>query len=75
MITIYISYISTYAYIFLYFYNYIYIYVAVSNGKWKTEAQAIFLNPFTVCSSCIGKLSFVRLFAKKQTEVIRLQTD
>ncbi len=20
--------------------------------KWKTEAQAIFLNPFTVCSSC-----------------------
>jgi hypothetical protein len=27
----------------------IHIYAAVSNGKWKTEVQVIFLNPFTVC--------------------------
>jgi hypothetical protein len=32
-----------------------------------------FLNPFTVCSSC--SLSFFGLLPKKQTEVIRLQTD
>ncbi len=40
--------------------------------KRKTEAQAIFLKPFTICSSC---LSFVCLFTKKQTEVIRFQAD
>jgi hypothetical protein len=28
----------------------LYIYAAISNGKWKEEAQVIFLNPFTVCS-------------------------
>jgi hypothetical protein len=28
----------------------LYIYAAVSKRKQKTEAQAIFLNPFTVCS-------------------------
>jgi hypothetical protein len=42
-----------------------------SNRKRITEAQAIFL----VCSSCKRKSSFVRRLTKKQTEVIRLQTD
>ncbi len=32
-------------------------YAAVSNRKRKTEAHAIFLNPFTVCS--LGKRKFV----------------
>jgi hypothetical protein len=27
-----------------------------SNKKWKTEAQAIFLNPFTICISCKLKI-------------------
>ncbi len=37
-------------------YIYIYIqYAAVSNQKWKTDAQAIFLNPFMVCSLCKWK--------------------
>jgi hypothetical protein len=30
-------------YVYIYIYS---IYAAVSNGKWKTEAQAIFFNPF-----------------------------
>ncbi len=43
-----------------YLYKYIYIYVYIrSRFKRKTEAQAIFLNPFTVCSSCQRK--FCRL--------------
>jgi hypothetical protein len=41
----------------------------------ETEAQAIFLNPFTACSMYNGSLKFVRLLTKKQTEVIRLQSD
>ncbi len=45
------------------------------NGKRKTEAQAIFLNPFNVHSLCKRNLLFVRLLKKKQTEVINLQTD
>ncbi len=53
----------------------IYIYTAVPDGKRITESQAIFLNPFTVCSSSNGSLSFVCLLMKKQKEVIRLQTD
>jgi hypothetical protein len=48
---------------------------AVSNGKQKTEAQAIFLNPFTICPCAKGSLSFARSLTKKQTEVICLQTD
>jgi hypothetical protein len=36
-------------YIYISIYIYIFIYDAFSNGKQKTEAQAIFLNPFTVC--------------------------
>ncbi len=31
--------------------------------KRKTEAQTIFLNPFTVCSSCKRKFVFVYPFA------------
>jgi hypothetical protein len=54
------------------------VYAIVSNGKRKMEAQAIFLNPFSVIHfpfshSANESLSFVRLFAKKQTEVTRLQ--
>ncbi len=53
-------YIATAAYIYIYIYTFIYIYfiyvyAAVSNGKRKTEAQAIFLKQFTVCSSCKRK--------------------
>jgi hypothetical protein len=43
--------IFIYIFFYLYFYIYINIYAAVSNGKRKMETQAIFLNPFTVCSS------------------------
>jgi hypothetical protein len=43
--------------------------------KGKTEAQTIFPNPFTVAHRANESLSFVRLLTKKQTEVIRLQTD
>ncbi len=34
---------------------YVWIFAAVSNGKRKTEAKAIFLNPCTACSSCKRK--------------------
>jgi hypothetical protein len=37
-----------------------------SNGKRKIEAQAIFLKPFTVCSSCNRKF-VVCPFANKET--------
>ncbi len=37
--------------VYLCLYLYFYLYAAISNGKQKTEAQTIFLNPFTVCSS------------------------
>jgi hypothetical protein len=43
--------------------------------KQETEAQAIFLHPFTMCSHANGILSFFCLLTKKQSEVIRLQTD
>ncbi len=51
------------------------IYVAVSNRKWKRKPRKIFIDVFTICSSCSLKLSFVRLLTKKQTEVIHLQMD
>ncbi len=39
---------------------------AVLNRKWNMEAQVIFLNPFTVCSSC--KREFVVFpFVDKET--------
>ncbi len=57
----------------MHLYIHTYIYAAVSNGK--REAQAVFLNPFTVAHRASTSLSFVRLFTKKQTEVICLQTD
>jgi hypothetical protein len=34
------------------------MYASISNGKQKTEAQAIFLNPFTICSSAKGSYPF-----------------
>jgi hypothetical protein len=46
-----------------------------SNGKWKMEAEAIFLIRLLFVHRANGSLSFVRLSTKKQAEVIRLQTD
>jgi hypothetical protein len=37
-----------------------------SKEKWQTVAQAIFLNPFTVCSLCKQKL-VVRPFVDEET--------
>jgi hypothetical protein len=68
-----------YAAVFIYIFfiygkrNYISIYTCYY-FKQKT-AQAILLDPFTICSLCKLCLSFVRVLTKKQTEVIRLQTD
>ncbi len=39
----------------IYVFIYVYIYTAISNRKRKTEGQAIFFNPFTVCLSCKRK--------------------
>jgi hypothetical protein len=39
----------------------------------ETEVQAIFLNPFAYRAN--ESLSFPCLLTKKQTEIIRLQTD
>ncbi len=36
------------------------------NGKQKTEAQATFLNPFTICSSCEQKF-VVSPFVEEET--------
>ncbi len=44
------TYIYTYNTYGTYTYTHIYVYVCC-RFKWKTEAHAIFLNPFTVCSS------------------------
>jgi hypothetical protein len=52
----------------------LYIYT-VYKFQQKTEGQAIFPNPFTVCLCANGSLSFVHLFTEKQTEVIHLQID
>jgi hypothetical protein len=41
----------------------------------EMEAQAIFLNMFTVAHHANVNLSFVRLLMKKQTEIIHLQTE
>ncbi len=43
-----------------------YIYAAVSNGKRKMEAQLIFLNKFSICSSCKQKF-VVCPFVHKET--------
>jgi hypothetical protein len=70
-------YIYIYIHIYIHIYTYLqiyilYIFAAVSNGKRNMEAQAIFLNLFTVCSSCKWKF-VVRPFVYE--EVISLQTD
>jgi hypothetical protein len=51
--------------VYIYISTYIHIYAAVSNGKWKTEAQAIFFSPFAVRPYVYNE----------KTDVIRLQTD
>jgi hypothetical protein len=45
------------------------VYSAVSNGTRRTKAQMIFLNPFTVCSSCKRKFVVYRLFSKKPAKL------
>ncbi len=45
-IYIYIKFIFVFVFIFIFI-----LYAALSNWRWKTEAQAIVLNPFTICSS------------------------
>jgi hypothetical protein len=46
-----------------------------SIGKWKTEAQGKFLNPFTVCSLCRRKFVTCQFVDEEKTEVIRLQKN
>ncbi len=46
-----------------------------ANRKWKTEAQAIFLNPFTVCSLCKWKFVVCLFVDEKTYGSDRLQTD
>ncbi len=43
--------------------------------KWKTETRANFLMRIPFAHRTNGSLSFVHVLTKKQTEVIRLQTD
>jgi hypothetical protein len=66
-----------YMYIYKYIYISLYICIICCCFEWKMEAKAIFLNPYgiLVAHRANGSLSFVRLFTKKQTEVIRLQPD
>jgi hypothetical protein len=60
-------YIDMYLYISLHIYIYIYIYIQICCCyKRKTEAQPIFLIPFTVCSSCKRKF-VVSLFVDEDT--------
>ncbi len=54
---------------------YRYINAAVSNGKRKTKAKRFSLICLPFAHHTNGSLLFVRLFAKKQTEVIRSQTE
>jgi hypothetical protein len=41
--------------IYIYIYTHSYIYAAVSNGKQKTDAQVIFIDPFTIFALCKQK--------------------
>ncbi len=43
--------------------------------KQKTEVQAIFLNLFTICSSCKRKIVICQFVHEQTTEFIRLQTE
>ncbi len=49
----------------VYLYIRLCIYAADSNGKRIMEAQAIFLNPFAVCSSCKGKFVICPLVSEE----------
>jgi hypothetical protein len=74
---VYISrvYIYIYLYIYVYLSTYVYkdIYAAISNGKRKPRRFFLILLPLTYRVN--GSLSFLRLFTKRQTELIRLQTN
>ncbi len=67
--------ISIYIYIYTYIYISIsvYIFTAVSNRKWKPRRFSLIRLPFA--HRATGSLSLVRLFPKKQSEVIPLQTN
>ncbi len=62
-------------------YIYIYIYIDIDillpfkkeNGKWKPRQFSFIRSPLAHRAN--GSSLFVFLFTKKQTEVIRLQTD
>jgi hypothetical protein len=67
-----------YVYTFIYVYTsiyilYLYIYPVVPNGKRKPRQFSLIRSAFVHHAN--GSLTFVRLVTKKQTEVIRLQTD
>ncbi len=67
--------IYIYISIYKYTYTYIYIYILLfqtENGKRKPRRFVLIRCPFVHCAN--GSLWFFRLFMKKQTEVIRLQT-
>jgi hypothetical protein len=57
----------------IYIYNYIYTSAAILNGKLKSRWFFLIHVPFSHHAN--WSLSFVCLFTKKQTEVIRLQAD
>jgi hypothetical protein len=59
---------------FIYIYINIDIYVHMLPFQRKTKALTIFLNR-QFAYRAYGSLSFVCLLTKKQTEVVRLQTD
>ncbi len=51
------------------------MYTAVSNGNRKRKPRRFSLTRLPFAHRTNGRLSFVRLLTKKQTEVMRLQTD
>jgi hypothetical protein len=54
----------------------VYLHAALLNGKLiKRKSRQFSLIHLPFAHREYGRLSFVRLFTKKQTEVIRLQTD
>jgi hypothetical protein len=59
----------------IYIYKYIYIYMTPFQTETESEAQAIFQNPFTVCTSCKRKFVFCPFVCEKINRVIRWQTD
>ncbi len=66
------THIHIYIFTFINIYMYIYVYC---HFKWKTEARRFSLIHLLFAQCASGSLSFVHLLTKKQTKVIRLQTD